>query len=91
MLALATHPKHLRKGVASALINWGLREADKKGLPVLIESVPHAVAVYERNGLMDTGRWTMEYEVKDEEGMVTGEIRTITLHMMTRENQQIQK
>ena len=85
LIALATHPDHLRKGVASALIEWGLQEAEKQGIPVLIESVPHAVPVYERSGLTNEGKWTIDYEVKDDEGALTGESKTLTLYMMVKE------
>lgn len=85
LIAIATHPDFLRKGVASELIEWGLREAERQNLPVLIESVPHAVAVYERNGLANKGKWTIDYEVKDDEGRLTGETKTLTLYMMIRE------
>lgn len=85
LLAIATHPDHLRKGVASVLIEWGLRQAEEQGLPVLIESVPDAVPVYEHNGLTNKGIWTIDYEVKDGEGHLTGETKTLTLYIMTRE------
>lgn len=85
LIGIATHPNHLRKGVASALIAWGVKEAEKQNIPVLIESVPHARPLYLSNGFTENGKWTIDYEEKDAHGNQTGQKKTITLYMMIRE------
>ncbi|KAK9899750.1 hypothetical protein P389DRAFT_192061 [Cystobasidium minutum MCA 4210] len=88
LIGIATHPGYLRQGVASAILDWGIKEANKEQVPVLIESVPHARAVYLSKGFAEIGKWTLDYDDKDMQGKPTGETKTITLYMMTREPDQ---
>lgn len=85
LIGIATHPDYLRQGVASALLDWGIQEAQKQQVPVLIESVPHARPVYLSKGFTEKGKWTLDYEVKNLQGKPSGEKTTITLYMMIRE------
>ena len=88
LIGIATHPNYLRQGVASALLDWGIRQANKEQVPILIESVPHARGVYTSKGFKEIGKWTLDYDAKDIEGKPTGETKTITLYMMTKEPDQ---
>jgi hypothetical protein len=45
---LATHSRHLRRGVGALHLRWGLEHADKLGLPTYLESSPAGKPVYER-------------------------------------------
>jgi GNAT superfamily N-acetyltransferase len=45
-----TAPRYERKGVATALVNWGLRRADEQHLRAFTEASPRGSPVYERLG-----------------------------------------
>jgi len=47
---LAVHPKNQGKGVATALVQNGLREAEKLGLDIFIHAMKAGVGVYKRLG-----------------------------------------
>jgi GNAT superfamily N-acetyltransferase len=82
---LATHPDYQRQGVAGALLQWGIDKAVSEKLPLLIESVPQAKQVYASKGLIHQGDFTLDYAVKDQQGKLTGETRTLVLHNMIKE------
>lgn len=48
-----TAPEYRKKGVGSLLLmQWGLLQANKKGMDIWIEAVPSAVSFYERHGFI---------------------------------------
>ncbi|KAL3465233.1 acyl-CoA N-acyltransferase [Aspergillus heterothallicus] len=44
------HPEYRRRGVASALLEWGIREAERLGLMVYLEATEEGRPVYEKRG-----------------------------------------
>ncbi|KAI1114417.1 acyl-CoA N-acyltransferase [Nemania sp. NC0429] len=62
----ATHPAFQRRGVASALVRWGLDEARRRGIPdVVTEASSMGRGAYARLGFRPQGT-DIEYEVDDE-------------------------
>jgi ribosomal protein S18 acetylase RimI-like enzyme len=47
---LAVHPENQRKGVATALVQSGMRQAEKMGLDIFIHALKAGVGVYKRLG-----------------------------------------
>ncbi|KAL3477637.1 acyl-CoA N-acyltransferase [Aspergillus californicus] len=48
--ALYVHPDYQRRGVARGLLEWGIAEAERLGLPVYLEATVAGRPVYERSG-----------------------------------------
>ncbi|KAF8199840.1 acyl-CoA N-acyltransferase [Mycena galopus ATCC 62051] len=53
---LAVHPENKGKGVATALVESGLREADRMGVPVFILAFKAGRGIYERLGFKEVDR-----------------------------------
>lgn len=83
--AIATHKDFLKRGVATALLNWGIGMAEKDDLPIVLEAVPEIAPVYARSGFKQVGRFVLDYAVKDGAGKPTGETDAIRLSIMVRE------
>ena len=49
---LFTHPDYRNQGAASLLVEWGTREADKRGLEAYVEGTHLGRKVYERYGFV---------------------------------------
>ncbi|KAF2203085.1 acyl-CoA N-acyltransferase [Delitschia confertaspora ATCC 74209] len=47
---LVTHPNHERKGAGSALLRWGLEQADAKGVETYLEASQIGAPLYARYG-----------------------------------------
>jgi len=47
---LAVHPQHQGKGVGTALVESGMREAEKLGLDIFIQAMKAGLGVYRRLG-----------------------------------------
>lgn len=47
---LAVHPTQQRRGVATALVRSGMRQAEKLGLDIFVHAMKPGVPVYERLG-----------------------------------------
>lgn len=47
-----TAPEYRKNGVGSLLMEWGLIQANEKGMDIWIEAVPSAVSFYERHGFV---------------------------------------
>lgn len=61
LLLLGTRPQRRGRGLASALINAGTRQADDAGMPCYLETAAFQnLAFYERHGFIETGRVTSE-------------------------------
>lgn len=45
---LAVHPKHQRKGIATALVRSGMYQAEKLGLDISVHAMKVAMPVYQR-------------------------------------------
>ncbi|RBR23289.1 uncharacterized protein FIESC28_03872 [Fusarium coffeatum] len=58
---LHTDPKHQRRGAASLLIEWGLKEADRLGIPACLESSEEGRKLYERFGFEEVARHTINF------------------------------
>lgn len=48
---MAVHPENQGKGVATALVQSGMREAEKIGLDIFIHAMKAGLGVYKRLGL----------------------------------------
>ncbi|RFU24680.1 hypothetical protein B7463_g11657, partial [Scytalidium lignicola] len=44
------HPDYHRQGIGSLLLEWGIEEADKRGVKVWLTSTPQAIGVYQKKG-----------------------------------------
>lgn len=44
------HPQHQRKGIATALVRSGMRQAEKLGLDIFVHAMKIAVPLYQRLG-----------------------------------------
>ena len=62
---LAVHPDCQRVGAGTALVRWGTKAADGKGLKAVVESTPVARSVYEKCGLIAEIE-EMDFDVGDE-------------------------
>ncbi|KAI6882387.1 hypothetical protein KC318_g16340 [Hortaea werneckii] len=63
---LTIDPKHQRKGIGNALVQWGTRRADELGVEAVVESSVFGKDLYEKNGFVfvrdyhmvsDDARW----------------------------------
>lgn len=85
LVKIATHPEFKRQGVASALMNWGLKQADAEGLPTMLEAVPASVPLYTQAGFKEVDQIRFPYAERDFDGVETGEQGEIHLVVMVRE------
>lgn len=53
--SLAVHPSFQRKGIGSALMDWGLRKAGSRGEMVYLEASDKGKELYLRNGFVSLG------------------------------------
>ncbi|KAI0112714.1 acyl-CoA N-acyltransferase [Hypoxylon sp. NC0597] len=53
---LAVHPENKGKGIATALVETGIRQAEKIGLPIFVMSYKAGRGVYERLGFKEVDR-----------------------------------
>ncbi|KAK0639827.1 acyl-CoA N-acyltransferase [Cercophora newfieldiana] len=63
---LAVHPKHQRRGVATALVRSGMREAGALGLDIFVHAMRPGVPVYMRLG------FRLERELAQDDSMYGG-------------------
>ena len=69
-----TVPKYERKGVASALVNWGLERTDKEGWVTFTEASPRGGPVYERLGFERKEVVRLRYDELGEYAKGTGDV-----------------
>ncbi|CAD6591906.1 MAG: hypothetical protein ASARMPREDX12_005488 [Alectoria sarmentosa] len=63
---LAVHPDFQRRGVASSLLDWGKRQAEREGCPIGLESSELARPLYLRNGFRKFGSMLIrDFPIKD--------------------------
>ncbi|XXH02201.1 hypothetical protein Hte_008569 [Hypoxylon texense] len=62
---LAVHPDYQRLGAGTALVKWGTKAADERGLKAVVEGTPVARRLYEQCGLR-TEIEEMRFDVGDE-------------------------
>ncbi|OAA65555.1 Acyl-CoA N-acyltransferase [Niveomyces insectorum RCEF 264] len=74
LASLAVDPDYKGKGIASKLVQWGVRKAEEAGLPAYLESSPAAVGVYRRQGFKELGK--LSIIKNDESHFVMAMLRT---------------
>jgi len=57
---LAVHPRNKGKGIATALVESGMRQAERMGLPILITSYRSSKGVYARLGFVEVAHTTKD-------------------------------
>ncbi|KAJ5117425.1 hypothetical protein N7448_011057 [Penicillium atrosanguineum] len=57
---LMTDPRFSRRGAAQKLIEWGIGQANRRQLPIYLESSVMAQPLYQRNGFQPVGDYTMD-------------------------------
>ncbi|KAI8960218.1 hypothetical protein F5Y11DRAFT_272214 [Daldinia sp. FL1419] len=62
---LAVHPDYQRLGAGTALVEWGTKAADERGLQAVVEGTPVARRLYEKCGLR-TKIEEMSFDVGEE-------------------------
>ena len=69
LINLFTHPDYRNRGLGGRLVEWGLREADEKGLEAYVEGTFLGRGLYERYGFVVMHLAEMEFgnEHGDEE------------------------
>lgn len=50
LASLSCHPDYQRKGLGAALVQWGLEQAEKDGVPVYLEATPMGAFLYKKLG-----------------------------------------
>ncbi|KAF4972107.1 hypothetical protein FSARC_1247 [Fusarium sarcochroum] len=68
---LHTDPKHQRRGAASLLLEWGLKEADRLGIPACLESSSQGRKLYEKFGFDEAATHTVDFSRWDGPSEVT--------------------
>ncbi|KAF7551023.1 hypothetical protein G7Z17_g5306 [Cylindrodendrum hubeiense] len=58
---LHTQPKHQKRGAASLLLEWGLEEADRLGIPAFLESSQQGRRLYEKWGFREVETLTVDF------------------------------
>jgi len=53
LTTLVTRENWRRRGAGGMLLQWGLHQAAKDGVPAYIEAVPTAVSTYKRHGFKE--------------------------------------
>lgn len=72
-----TAPEYERKGVASALVNWGLRRIDAEGWPAFTEASIRGAPVYERLGFERKEHVKLRYDELGEYAKDMGDVEWI--------------
>ncbi|KAF4450688.1 GCN5-related N-acetyltransferase (GNAT) domain-containing protein [Fusarium austroafricanum] len=55
------YPKHQRRGAASLLLEYGLKESDRLGIPACLESSAEGRKLYEKFGFEEVDRLTVDF------------------------------
>jgi len=53
---LAVHPKFRRQGLGSMLLSWGMAQASRHQLPVVVAATLNGEHLYKRHGFTECGR-----------------------------------
>lgn len=61
--SLYTHPKAQGRGCATALLSWGIKQADAEGAKVYLESTPSAHSLYLKAGWRDVEQSIVDLSV----------------------------
>ena len=59
---LAISPSHRRLGLATKLLNIGLKKADEEGLACYLSASPMGVPLYQKCGFKEVGRLSIDLE-----------------------------
>ncbi|KAF2137611.1 uncharacterized protein K452DRAFT_291428 [Aplosporella prunicola CBS 121167] len=65
LFSICVSPDYQRKGIGAILMQWGMDQADKDGLPIYLESTPAGYSLYKKMGLETIG----EIKVPEFEGL----------------------
>lgn len=57
---LHTDPIHQKRGAGSMLLQWGVNEADRLGIPSYLEATREAHRLYERYGFREVERLAID-------------------------------
>lgn len=80
MAILTVVPEAQRRGVGSALLREGLKEADRRGVPAFIEASPAGLGLYKKFGWEETVKTTVnlkDYGGEDMECNTVGLVRPV--------------
>ncbi|KAI0521227.1 putative GNAT family acetyltransferase [Xylaria bambusicola] len=64
---MGTDPAYERRGAASMMVNWGLEQCNKGGVPGYLESTLEAAPFYEKMGFAASGKISMRYLIEGQE------------------------
>lgn len=53
-------------GIGAKLLEWGVAEACRRGLPAYTEASPKGEGLYKRAGFTEIGTWTVEAPDREE-------------------------
>ena len=74
---MATHPEYWRKGAGRLAMQWGVDEADRQKVAVVMFASPLGKHLYERYGFRELGVVTVRVEGDDETLHVSGMARDL--------------
>ncbi len=77
---MAVHPDNQKKGVGTALVQSGMREAEKMGLDIFIHATKAGVGLYKRLG------FHVEEEIIQDDSMYGGRGEHFTCFMTYQQN-----
>jgi predicted N-acetyltransferase YhbS len=63
LLGIAADPRYHRRGVGKALMKWGLGEATKQNIPIILTAGPLGTLLYTSVGFKELGRLDCDIEV----------------------------
>ncbi|KAK5635348.1 hypothetical protein RRF57_011060 [Xylaria bambusicola] len=64
---MGTDPAHERRGAASMMVNWGLEQCNKDGVPGYLESTLEAAPFYEKMGFAASVKISMRYLIEGQD------------------------
>ena len=70
-----TTPKYERRGVAGALVRWGMEKADKEGWPCFTEASPRGTPLYARMGFNTRETLSLRWDERGEDWKKKGDVR----------------
>jgi len=62
LTTMVTREPYRKRGAGSLMLEWGLEQARKDGIPVFLEATPAAKGLYEKHGWRQVGKQVSEVE-----------------------------